>query len=110
VAIVMLAWRTRWLCWLTAPLAAVGQMALTNYVLQSVYCTAIFDGWGLSWFGKLQRHELLYVVLAVWGTQLLVSPIWLQIFRFGPLEWLWRVLTYWKWQSVFRWSDTGEKS
>src|SRR5262249_12027455 len=84
--------------WLLTPLAAVGQMALTNYLSQSAICTTLFYGYGFGWYGKLERYELWYVVLAIWAFQLALSPIWLRIFRFGPMEWLWRSLTYWKCQ------------
>ena len=78
----------------TAMLAAVGRMAFSNYILTSVVCSILFDGFRL--FGKLQRYQLYGVVLLVWAVNLVVSPIWLRHFRFGPLEWLWRSLTYWK--------------
>jgi uncharacterized protein len=97
VGVVMLVCRTGWLRWPTALLANVGRMALTNYLLQSILCTAYFDGWGLGRFAALQRYELLYVVLAVWVFQLVFSTIWLSLFRFGPVEWVWRALTYGQW-------------
>ncbi len=75
-------------------LAAVGRMALTNYIMHSVICAVIFTGLGFSMFGKLQRYELYYVVVSIWIFQLIASPIWLRYFRFGPLEWVWRTLTY----------------
>lgn len=75
-------------------LAAVGQMALTNYLAQSVICAILFTGAGFGLFGQLQRYELYYVVAAIWVVQLLWSPWWLRRFRFGPAEWLWRTLTY----------------
>ncbi len=77
-------------------LASVGQMAFTNYILQTIICLFIFMGFGFNMFGKLQRHELYYIVLGIWIVQLIVSPIWLTYFRFGPLEWVWRSLTYWE--------------
>lgn len=80
--------------WLTSALAAVGQMAFTNYLMQSVICYTIF--YALGWHGKLQRIDTLYILLAIWTLQLIVSPLWLRSFRFGPLEWVWRSLTYWK--------------
>lgn len=88
------------LIWLLFPLARVGQMALSNYLMQTVICTTIFYGHGLGWFGYLERVEQLWVVIGVWVTQLFVSPIWLHYFRFGPAEWLWRSLTYWKRQPI----------
>jgi uncharacterized protein len=80
----------------TRTLASVGQMAFSNYILTSLICTALFEGYGAGLFGKLQRFELYAVVLFVWLVILLISPIWLRHFRFGPLEWVWRSLTYWK--------------
>lgn len=81
-------------------LAAVGRMALTNYLMQTVLCTTLFYGFGFGLFASLDRVQLLGVVLVVWIIQLIVSPIWLSRFRFGPMEWLWRSLTYWKAQPM----------
>lgn len=75
-------------------LAAVGRMAFTNYLSQSIICTFIFFGFGLGYFGKFERGELVYFVVGIWALQLIWSPIWLKYFRFGPAEWLWRSLTY----------------
>jgi uncharacterized protein len=80
----------------TDTLAAVGRMAFSNYIFTSVVCSILFDGYGFGLFGKLQRYQLYAVVLFVWAVILVVSPIWLRHYRFGPLEWLWRSLTYWK--------------
>lgn len=77
-------------------IAAVGQMALTNYLLQSIIGTWIFYGHGLGWFGSVDRTGQATIVLAMWVFQLVLSPIWLSRFRFGPFEWLWRTLSYWK--------------
>lgn len=94
--------RSGWLTWLTNRLAAVGQMALTNYLMQSAICTTIFYGYGFELFGKLYLYQLGFVVIGVWILQLLLSPLWLRFFRFGPVEWLWRSLTYLKWQPMLR--------
>ncbi len=75
-------------------LRAVGRLAFTNYILMSVICTFIFYGHGLGLYGKFDRLEQLGVVLAVWLVLLIISPIILRRFRYGPLEWLWRKLTY----------------
>jgi uncharacterized protein len=83
-------------------LEAVGQMALTNYVGQSVICTLVFYGYGLNYYAEMQLYQLYFVVLAVWAFQLVFSSWWLARFRFGPLEWLWRSLTYWKRQPLRR--------
>lgn len=98
--VVMLLCRHGMLTWLTSRLAAVGQMALTNYLMQTVICTTLFYGYGLGLYGKLQLYQLGFVVLAIWLLQLLLSPLWLRYFRFGPVEWLWRSLTYLQWQRM----------
>lgn len=82
------------------PLAAVGRMALTNYLMQTLLCTTLFYGFGLGLFASLDRMQLLGVVLVVWSIQMVVSPIWLARYRFGPMEWIWRSLTYWKAQPM----------
>ncbi len=102
IALLMLVLKAGKLAWLTSRLAAVGQMALTNYLGHTVICTTLFEGYGLGWFNQLDRYQLYVVVLAVWAFQLLVSPIWLRYFRFGPMEWVWRSLTYWKLQPMWR--------
>jgi uncharacterized protein len=82
------------------PLAAVGQTALSNYLLTTVICQTLFL-WG-PWklYGKLEYYQYIYVVIAVWTVNLIVSAIWLRAFEFGPVEWVWRSLTYWKLQPV----------
>jgi uncharacterized protein len=75
-------------------LGAVGKMALTNYVMHSVFALFLFTGAGFGLFGEFERHELLYIVFSIWIFQLIASPIWLKYFHFGPLEWLWRNLSY----------------
>lgn len=96
IALIMLFVKSGILPWLRKSLAAVGQMAFTNYITHSIICNFIFLGYGLSMYGKMQRHELYYIVIGIWIFQLIVSPIWLRYFRFGPLEWAWRSLTYWE--------------
>lgn len=81
-------------------LAALGKTAFTNYILQSVICTLFFYGFGLGFYGKLDRFQLLLVVFLVWLVQLILAPLWLRHFKFGPLEWLWRCLTYKRWQEI----------
>lgn len=81
-------------------LAAVGRMALTNYLMHSVITTIIFYGFGFSLFGTLQRYELYYIVFGIWIFQLITSPIWLKYYQYGPMEWLWRSLTYKKKQPL----------
>jgi uncharacterized protein len=100
VGLIMLLVQSGSLAWLTGRLAAVGRMALSNYLTHSIVCTTIFYGYGLGYFGQINRTGLAAIVLAIWIFQLLVSPIWLKHFRFGPVEWLWRSLTYWKLQPM----------
>lgn len=98
IGVVMIFCKSNFLVFLKKGMAAVGKMALTNYITHSVTCAIIFTGVGFSMYGKMQRYELYYVVVSIWLFQLIVSPIWLSYFRFGPLEWLWRSLTYQKMQ------------
>ena len=86
--------RSGLLGWLRAAFAAVGRMAVTNYLMHSAICLVLFVL--LGWYGQLERHQLYYVVGAIWAFQLVFSPLWLRVFRFGPVEWLWRWLTYLK--------------
>nr|WP_231736938.1 DUF418 domain-containing protein [Halobacterium sp. CBA1126] len=79
---------------LTRTLAAVGRTAFSNYLLQSVLATTVFYGHGLGWFGRVSRVEALGVVAAIWVVQVLLSVRWLRRYRYGPMEWLWRALTY----------------
>jgi uncharacterized protein len=102
IAAIMLFIKSGTLPFLQKSLAAVGQMAFTNYIMQTIICNLIFMGFGLALYGKLQRYELYYIVFAVWLFQLIASPIWMRYFRSGPLEWAWRSLTYWKRQPFRR--------
>ncbi len=101
-SLILLVFRSRLVPWLMKSLAAVGQMAFTNYLMQSIICTLFFYGYGLGYYNKLSLHQLYYVVGAVWLFQMITSPIWLRYFRFGPFEWAWRSLTYWKRQPMLR--------
>jgi len=80
--------------WQLGPVAAVGRMALTNYLLQTVICTTIFYGHGLGLFGQVDRAGQFAIVLAVWAFQLLASSAWLGYFALGPVEWAVRWLVY----------------
>lgn len=94
IGVVMLYARWRPSDPITTGLAAVGRTAFSNYIFQTVIATSIFYGHGLGLFGQLARAELLGVVVLIWAIQVPLSVLWLRYFRFGPLEWLWRVLTY----------------
>ena len=90
-------WKTR-----LAPLAPVGQMALTNYLLQSVVFVLLFFGYGLGWYGKVGAFGGLLLSVSLFALQMVASRWWLRHFRFGPFEWLWRSLTYWKKQPMLK--------
>lgn len=85
-----------------ARVAATGRAAFTNYLGTSVLMTALFYGWGLGLFGQLSRIEVYGPVLATWAFMLLWSKPWLDRFRYGPLEWLWRTLARMQWQPMRR--------
>ena len=80
--------------------SAVGRMAFTNYLLHSVILTTVFYGYGSGLYGQVPRFWQMGFVIAVIGFQLWMSPLWLKYFRFGPAEWLWRSLTYWRLQPM----------
>ncbi|MGM0604989.1 MAG: DUF418 domain-containing protein [Halobacteriota archaeon] len=82
--------------------SAVGRTAFSNYLLQTVIATSIFYGHGLGLFGSLSRVELFGVVGVIWVVQLTLSVRWLRRFRYGPVEWLWRHLTYGSVQPIRR--------
>ena len=81
---------------ITCPLAAVGRLALSNYLLQTVLCTTLFYGHGLGLFGRVERAGQAAIVAGVWAVQLVLSPLYIRHFCIGPAEWLWRALTYLK--------------
>jgi uncharacterized protein len=91
--IVLLARRERWHR-LLAPLGAAGRTALTGYVAQTVVCVLLFYGFGLGLFGRVGPAGVVVLTVLVFAGQVFVSIWWLRYFRFGPLEWLWRSLTY----------------
>ena len=101
-AVVLIMVKAGALKWITKPLAAVGQTALSNYLGTTAICTLVFDGWGFGLFGRLAFFRLFYLVAAIWAVNLVASTMWLKYFRFGPLEWMWRSLTYWRLQPMRR--------
>jgi uncharacterized protein len=82
--------------------APVGQMALTNYLMQSVICALIFMSYGLGREAMFGPAKLSLIALCIYLFQVMYSPVWLRFFRFGPMEWLWRSATYKKWQPFRR--------
>ena len=94
IGMVMLAAKSPAMDWFTRPLGAVGRMAFTNYLMQTLICTTIFYGHGFGLFGSVPRTGQALVVVGVWIFQLVFSPLWLRRYQFGPFEWAWRSLTY----------------
>jgi uncharacterized protein len=74
--------------------AQVGRAAFTNYIAATIICVFIFYGYGLGLFGYVERYYQILIVLGVWAMQIVFTRIWMNRFKFGPLEWLWRSLTY----------------
>ncbi|MDR6093917.1 uncharacterized protein QE373_001214 [Stenotrophomonas sp. SORGH_AS321] len=88
--------------WLAAP----GRMALTHYLLQSLLCTWLFFGYGLGFFEQLPRAWQLVFAVALFSLQVGISHLWLARFRYGPMEWLWRAMTYLRWPPLRRTQQT----
>jgi uncharacterized protein len=94
-AVVLLAQRPVWRIAMS-PLASVGRMALTNYLMQSVIATTIFYGYAGGLFYRIGPAVGILIALAIYAVQVTYSAWWMARFRFGPMEWLWRTLTYGK--------------
>jgi uncharacterized protein len=77
-----------------APLTYIGRMALTNYIMQSLLCTTLFYSYGLGMYGNIGAAITILIACAIYLFQMMMSGLWLQWFRYGPLEWVWRSLTY----------------
>ena len=96
LGLIMLLYKSGLFKWFFALMRPVGQMAFTNYLMQSLLVGLFFYGIGFGMFGKLQLYQIYYVVAGTWLLQIVWSHTWLKFFRFGPLEWAWRSLTYWQ--------------
>ena len=81
-------------------LIPVGRMALSNYILQTVFMIFIFYSFGFSLFGKIGLMATMGIAISIIILQVILSNLWLKHFRFGPLEWAWRSLTYKKWIKI----------
>jgi uncharacterized protein len=90
-----------------APLANIGRMSLTNYLMHSLICSFIFYGYGLGLAGKISIAAGLALTFVIYILQIFLSTWWLKRFRFGPMEWLWRSLTYKKWQPIRKKAISG---
>ncbi len=86
----------------TRPFAAIGRIAFTCYIGQSLVMTTLFYGHGFALFDSVSRWELMGIVALVWSAQLILAPLWLTRFRVGPLEWIWRSATHLEWQPLLR--------
>jgi len=93
-ALLLLAFQTQRGARLLAPLAATGRMALTTYLTQSVVSTFLFYSWGLGWFGRVGYTGMFAITVTLFALQMAASTWWLARYRFGPVEWVWRTLTY----------------
>lgn len=102
VIILLVKWGA--LIWAMRPLCAVGRMAFSNYIAQSLIMTSIFyGGRGFGLYGEMDRQTLWLIVLGVWALQLIWSPLWLSRFNMGPLEWVWRRLSYARPVAIAKW-------
>jgi uncharacterized protein len=99
-SLLLVIFKSNRLFWFTRSLEAVGQTALSNYLLCSLLADIVFS-WG-PWklYGRLEQYQLNYIIAGFWGVNLIWSTIWLKYFEFGPAEWLWRSLTYWQRQPM----------
>ncbi|MEE9130713.1 MAG: DUF418 domain-containing protein [Phycisphaerales bacterium] len=91
---------------LTYAFSCVGRTALTNYLLQTIVATYIMYWWGLGLFNDVSRPAQLAMVVGIYAAQLVLSVLYLRVFRIGPFEWLWRSLTYLKLQPILRRTST----
>src|ERR1017187_9416284 len=87
--------------------AAIGQMALTNYLLQSIVLGCVFYGYGFGLFGRIGSAAAAGIGVALYIAQVQLSRLWLRRFRFGPFEWLWRSLAYGRRQPMRRCPDSS---
>lgn len=93
-AAIIIEWSQRLPAFIATPLERTGRMSFTVYLGESILCTALASWWGLAWFGTLDDAQAAIVAAAVWLLLVLFSTAWLAVFRIGPFEWLWRMVTY----------------
>lgn len=98
--LIMVLYKSGWFRWLFSLMQPVGQMAFTNYLMQSFLCNLFFLGFGFGMIGKFDRKEIYLFAVGIWLLQIIWSHLWMKFFRFGPLEWCWRSLTYWSKQPM----------
>ncbi|MCX2719560.1 DUF418 domain-containing protein [Lentiprolixibacter aurantiacus] len=93
--------KIRWQPWLQS-FAPYGRMALTNYVFQSILGTFFFYGWGLGYLATIPNRYTFLMAFGVIAFQMWISNLWLKHFQYGPLEWIWRSLTHFKYYPLRR--------
>lgn len=106
IAVVMLLAKSIRFSKLKYVVSSVGKMAFTNYIFMSIVGTFIFYGHGFGLFCKVDRTGQLLIVFTIWTMLLIISPLWLKKYQYGPLEWIWRVLTYWRIQPMKKVNST----
>ncbi|GAB2897613.1 DUF418 domain-containing protein [Microbulbifer echini] len=102
IGLACLWYRTNKHVWIKNKIQQVGRMAFTNYLAQSVICVFIFYGFGMGLYGELSRLEVTGICILLGLFQVAYSDLWLKVFRMGPLEWLWRALTYFRIPPLFK--------
>jgi uncharacterized protein len=80
----------------------IGKMSLTNYLLQSIVCTMLFYHYGLGWYGKMSMFAGTLLAIILYSVQLVISRQWLRHFQFGPMEWIWRCVSYGKRWAIYK--------
>ncbi|WP_281543206.1 DUF418 domain-containing protein [Maribacter aestuarii] len=100
ICVFVIAYRKNWGERVLNIFVPYGKMALTNYFIQSIIGTFIFFGWGLGYLGTIPNSSAFLLALLIIGLQVIFSKLWLSYFTYGPLEWLWRSATYFKWFKI----------
>ncbi|MEY3142428.1 MAG: hypothetical protein RLY21_921 [Planctomycetota bacterium] len=93
-AAIIIEWGPKLPSFIATPLERAGRMSFTVYLCESLVCTALASWWGLAWFGTLDDAQAAVTAFVVWLALVLFATAWLAIFRIGPFEWLWRMVTY----------------
>ena len=93
-AMLIVEYGPRWPAAISIPIERAGRMALSLYLTESLICTTLASWWGFALFGSMLDLRLSLIAIAVWISLLLMATLWLQRFRIGPMEWVWRRLSY----------------
>ena len=87
---------------LQADFKSIGKTALTAYLIQTIIATFIFYGIGLGLFGYVSRAYQLVIMVFIWFVLIKICPFWLSKYHYGPVEWIWRMVTHFKWVQILR--------